>query len=107
MGKIKKFFSFIGRAWSGGMRGRVGIFCALFAILAFTRLFLGDATVQKFIGDGFKYRSEQKQLAAERAKSDAITLHIQLLQEYNADYVEELAQRYLNMGDPKTRILRI
>jgi cell division protein FtsB len=107
MQKIKKFFSFIGRAWSGSIRGKAGIFCALFAMLAFSRLFLGEITVQKFIGDGIKYRAEQKQLAENREKSDAIGLHIRLLQEYDADYIEELAQKYLNMGDPQTRILKL
>ena len=105
--KIKNFFAFLRKAWSGGMRGKIGVLCAIFAVFVFVRMFFGDVTVQKFIGNIWKMQAEQKQLAAEQAQAESITLHIRLLQEHSPDYVEELAQKYLNLGDPKTRILKI
>ena len=104
--KIKNFFAFIVRAWSGGIRGKVGVLCALFAVFAFARLFVGEVTVQKFTGNIWKLKAEQTQLTREQEKYVAITQNIRLLQEYSPDYVEELAQKYLNLGDPSTRILK-
>ena len=104
--KIKNFFVFIGRAWAGGIRGKVGVLCALFAVFAFVRLFVGDVTLQKFTGNIWKLKAEQAQLVKEQGKYSEILRHVELLQNYSPDYVEELAQKYLNLGDPNTRILK-
>ena len=105
--KIKSLFAFLGRAWAGGIRGKVGVICAAFALFVLVRMFFGEVTVQAFIGNIWKLQSEQKQLASEQARSEEITRHIKLMQQNSPDYVEELAQKYLNLGDPKTRILKI
>ena len=89
------------------MRGKIGVICTLFAVFVLVRMFFGEVTVQTFIGNIWKLQSEQKQLAAVTAQRDEIARHIQLLQQNSPDYVEELAQKYLNLGDPKTRILKI
>ncbi len=44
--KIKNLFGFIGRAWSGGIRGKVGILFAIFAGFMFIRIFWGEVNVQ-------------------------------------------------------------
>jgi cell division protein FtsB len=107
MEKIKNFFGFLWRAWTGGIRGKVGVLCMMFALFAVVRLFIGDVTVQKFAVNMWKLAQAQEQLAAEKAVAADLALHIKLLQEYSPDYIEELAQKYLNMGSPKTRILKI
>lgn len=107
MGKIKKFFGFIGRAWSGGIRGKIGIMFAVFAAFMFARIFWGDVNVQKFAVNIWRLNTEQRQLAAQTAQLTALRRHIELLQQYSPDYVEELGLKYLNIGDAEIKILKI
>ena len=39
--------------------------------------------------------------------NDDLNKHIELLQNYSPDYVEELGLKYLNIGDPQVKILKI
>lgn len=105
--KIKNFFGFIGRAWSGGWHGKFGVLATIFAAFAFIRIFWGDVNVQNFIINIWRLNDEQEQLVMEQKKLDGINRHIELLQGYSADYVEELGLKYLNIGDPDTKILKI
>lgn len=106
-GKIKNLFSFIGRAWTGGIYGKFGIILFLFAFFLFVRVFWGDVNVQRFAMNIFHLRNAQEQLVAEQATLDELKRHIKLLQNYSPDYVEELGLRYLNIGDPRVKILKI
>ncbi len=106
-GKIKNLFNFIGRAWSGGIHGKLGIALTAFAGFMFIGLFWGDVNIQRFAINTLQLNKEQKQLITEQATLDKITKHIELLQGYSADYIEELGLKYLNIGDPKTKILKI
>ena len=105
--KIKNLFGFLGRAWSGSIRGKAGIVCVLFAGFMFIRIFWGDVNVQKFIINIWRLNGEQELLATEAARLEKLNRHIKLLQNYSPDYVEELGLKYLNIGDPAVRILRI
>ncbi len=106
-GKIKNLFSFIGRAWSGGIRGKLGVALTAFAAFMFIGLFWGDVNIQKFTMNVWHLRQAQSQLTAEQGNLNNINKHIELLQGYSADYIEELGLKYLNIGDPKTKILKI
>jgi len=88
------------------MRGKIGLLMALFALFAFIRMFIGATTVQGFVIGNFHLAAEQRQLAAEQARVEAVDAHIKLIQERSPDFIEELAQKNLNMGDPALRILR-
>ncbi len=105
--KIKNFFAFIKRAWSDGIYGKIGILLTLFAAFMFIRMFWGEVNIQRFIINIWRLNGEQEQLANEQAELQAIRRHIELLQGYSADYVEELGLKYLNIGDPKVKILKI
>ena len=105
--KIKNFFVFIGRAWTDGIYGKFGIVMLVFALFIFVRMFWGDVNVQKLIINVWRLHGEQEQLAAEQEKLQKIQRHIELLQGYSADYVEELGLKYLNIGDAKYKILKI
>ena len=105
--KIKNFFGFIGRAWSDGIYGKFGIVMLVFALFIFVRMFWGDVNVQKLIINVWRLHGEQEQLATEQEKLQKIQRHIELLQGYSADYVEELGLKYLNIGDAKYKILKI
>lgn len=105
--KIKNLFSFTGRAWSGGARGKLGILLALFAAFMFVRIFFGDVNIQKFVINIWRLNHEQTHLVAEQTKLETIQRHIKLLQNYSPDYVEELGLKYLNIGDPMIKILKI
>ena len=105
--KIKNFFGFIGRAWSDGIYGKFGIVMLVFALFIFVRMFWGDVNVQKLIINVWRLHGEQEQLAAEQEKLQKIQRHIELLQGYSADCVEELGLKYLNIGDAKYKILKI
>ncbi|MBR2011961.1 MAG: hypothetical protein IKA08_01700 [Alphaproteobacteria bacterium] len=106
-GKIKNLFSFIGRAWSGGIRGKFGVMALIFALFMFLRMFWGDVNVQNFVINIWRLNGEQETLATERAKLDALNRHIDLLKSYSPDYVSEMGLKYLNIGDEKYKILKI
>ena len=105
--KIKNFFGFLGRAWRGGIHGKFGILLGIFAFGMFIRMFIGDVSIQKLIVNTWHLHTEQEQLAAERAELRTLQRHIELLQGYSADYVEEMGLKKLNMGDAEYRILKI
>ena len=105
--KIKNFFGFIGRAWTGGWRGKLGIFLALFAVFMFIRMFVGYTNVQRFVINIWYLNKERIESEQQTAKLNEIRHHIELLRNYSPDYVEELGLQYLNIGDPKYRILKI
>ena len=105
--KIKNLFSFIGRAWSGGIRGKFGVLACLFALFMFLRIFWGDVNVQGFVLNIWRLNKEQTTLDAERAKLDTLKRHIELLESYSPDYVSEIGLKYLNIGDSKYKILKI
>lgn len=105
--KIKNFFGFIGRAWTGGSHGKWGILFAIFALFMFIRMFIGYTNVQHFVMNIWYLNNERAELAQQTEKLNELRHHIQLLHDYSPDYVEELGLQYLNIGDPKYRILRI
>ena len=107
MEKIKNFFGFIGRAWTGGWHGKIGIACAIFALFMFIRMFLGDMNVQRFVMNAWNLNHERAELAEREQELDILQHHIDLLKNGSPDYIEELGLQYLNIGDPKFRILKI
>ncbi len=106
-GKIKNLFSFLGRAWSGGARGKLGLTLTLFAGFMFIGMFWGDVNIQKFGINVWRLNNEREHLAMEQATLNELHRHIELLQNYSPDYVEELGLKYLNIGDPRAKILKI
>ncbi len=105
--KIKNLFGFLGRAWTGGSRGKLGIAFALFAILIFIRMFIGYTNIQRFVMNIWYLNNERVELEEQTAKLDELKLHIKLLRDYSPDYIEELGLQYLNIGDAKYKILKI
>ena len=105
--KIKNLFSFLSRAWAGGIRGKFGIVLALFATFMLIGLFCGDVSIQRITINIWRLNQAQNQLATEKATLDGINRHIELLQNHSPDYIEELGLRYLNIGDPDAKILKI
>ncbi len=105
--KIKNLFGFLGRAWSGSIRGKIGILFAVFAAFMFVRIFWGEVNVQKFIINIWRLNTEQQQLDAEQQKMPPLARHIELIQEYSPDYIQELGLKYLNVGDANFKILKL
>ena len=105
--KIKNLFGFIGRAWRGGMYGKLGVLLLIFAVFMFVRLFCGQVNVGKFVISIWNLNSEKTELIKEQKKLETIRLHIQLLEKYSPDYIEELGLKHLNIGDPKFKVLKI
>lgn len=105
--KIKNFFGFVSRAWRGGIHGKVGVFFAFFALFMFIRIFWGDVNVTHFVANIWHLNTERRELVAEQNKLKNIEQHIYLLENYSPDYVEELGLKYLNIGDPEFRVLKI
>ena len=106
-GKIKNLFAFLGRAWAGGARGKLGIVFATFAAFMFIGMFWGDVSIQRFTMNIWRLNQSEAHLAAEQDTLNKINHHIELLQNYSPDYVEELGLKYLNIGAPDTKILKI
>lgn len=105
--KIKKLFQFMGSAWSGGGRGKLGIIFTLFASFMFIGMFWGDVSIQRFGINVWQLRIEREQMIMEQQTLDELHRHIKLLQNYSPDYVEELGLKYLNIGDSNIKILKI
>lgn len=105
-GKIKNLFTFLGSAWSGGARGKLGIILTLFAGFMFVGMFWGDVSIQRFGYNLWQLGNEREQLVAEQTTLKELQHHIALLQNYSPDYVEELGLKYLNIGDPRVKILK-
>lgn len=105
--KIKNLFAFLGRAWSGGIRGKFGIIACLFALFMFLRIFWGDVNVQNFVVNIWRLNGEQETLEIERDRLNTLIRHIDLLKSYSPDYVSEIGLKYLNIGDAKYKILKI
>lgn len=106
-GKIKNFFGFIGRAWSGGIRGKFGIIACIFACFIFLRIFWGTINVQTFVMNIWRMNNEQATLNHEQERLETLNRHIDLLKHGSSDYVEEIGLKYLNIGDSKYKILKI
>ena len=105
-GKIKNLFAFLGRAWAGGIHGKMGIVFTTFAAFMFIGLFQGDASVQRFIVNNWKLQTAYEQRDSEKATLAKIETHLDLLKKNSPDYIEELGLRYLNVGDPEIKILK-
>lgn len=105
--KIKNLFKFLGSAWSGGIRGKLGIALSLFAGFMFIGMFWGDVSVQRFGYNIWQLNRDGEQLASEQQTLNELHRHIKLLQNYSPDYVQELGLKYLNIGDPQVKILKI
>ena len=105
--KIKNLFHFLGSAWSGGARGKLGIILALFAGFMFVGMFWGDVSIQRFGMDILELHNVQSQLTTEQETLNELNRHIKLLQNGSPDYIEELGLKYLNIGTPDTKILKI
>lgn len=104
--KIKALLQFMVNGWRGGLRGKIGVVCMIFASVMFIRLFWGEVSIQRFVINIWKLNSEQSRLVTEQKKLVQTQHQIQLLQEHSPDYVEELSQKYMNMGAPELRILK-
>ena len=76
--KIKNLFSFIGRAWSGGARGKLGTVLSMFGIFMFIGLFWGDVNIQRFTMNIWHLRNEQAHLATEQKTLSELEHHINL-----------------------------
>ena len=105
--KIKNLFSFIGRAWRGGIRGKAGVFLTILAGFMFFHLLFGEVNIARFVANIWHLKSEETELANEQAKLETMNRHIELLQNYSPDYVEELGLQYLNIGDPAFKVLKL
>lgn len=105
--KIKNLFIFLGHAWTGSIRGKIGILITIFAAFMFVRVFWGEVNVQKFIINIWRLNAEQQQLAEEQEKMTSFSRHIELIQAYSPDYIQELGLRYLNIGDSGFKVLKL
>lgn len=105
--KIKNFFGFLRRAWCLGYRGKIGVLALIFATITFVGIFFGQENLQHFIINIWRLNDAQQQLMDKQAELEQINHHIKLLENYSPDYVEELGLQYLNIGDPKFKVLKI
>ena len=105
--KIKNLFTFISTAWSSGIHGKAGVIMTFLAIFWSIGIFTGKTTLQGFIVNIWRLNAAQTQLQAEQAKLEQLEKHIQLVQKNSPDYIEELGLKRLNIGDSKTKILKI
>jgi cell division protein FtsB len=104
--KIKSAFTvfFTGMFSSG--RGLLGAAMVAVSIYFFIGLFTGIASIQNYIRNLNATHTSTARIEAEQKKLDTINLHIKLLQEHSPDFVSEMALRHLNMGDPKSLIIK-
>lgn len=104
--KIKNLFAFMGRAWTGGSRGKFGVIILVVATFIFVRMFFGENNIQHFLINIWHLNRAQEQLIVERQNLNTLEQHIKLLQNNSPDYIEELGLQRLNIGHPDSKILR-
>jgi cell division protein FtsB len=105
--KIKNLFAFISTAWVSGRHGKLGVVMTFLAIFWSIGIFTGKTTIQGFVVNIWRLNAAQEQLQTEQAKLRQLETHIELVQKNSPDYIEELGLKRLNMGDSKTKILKI
>ncbi|MBR6837948.1 MAG: hypothetical protein IKM94_00035 [Alphaproteobacteria bacterium] len=105
--KIKNLFAFMGRAWNAGYHGKMGVIMVIVAFFWALGFFTGKNTIQGSIANIWRLNTAQEQLVIEQTKLEKLQRHIELTQKNSPDYIEELGLKRLNMGDAKTRILKI
>lgn len=105
--KIKNLFAFMGRAWVAGFHGKLGVIMTLVAVFWSIGIFTGKTTLQGFIANIWRLNAAQEQLQQEQEKLTQLEHHIELVQKNSPDYIEEIGLKRLNMGDSKTKILKI
>ena len=105
--KIKNLFAFMARAWGGGFHGKMGVIMVIIAVFWSIGIFTGKTTLQGFIINIWRLNAAQEQLVTEQTKLEQLQKHIDLVQKNSPDYIEELGLKRLNMGDAKTKILKI
>ncbi len=106
--KIKNFFNFVGRAWTSGSRGKIGVMLMILSLFLFVRLFCVTRSPQSFIINAWRLSHERSELAIAQQQLSTIQHHIYLLQHPNdsSDYIEELGLQTLNMGNPEFKELK-
>lgn len=105
--KIKNLFTFVSAAWSAGVHGKIGVLMTVVAIFWSIGIFTGKTTLQGFIINIWRLNTAQEQLVSEQTRLHQLQTHIDLVQQNSPDYIEELGLKRLNMGDAKTKILKI
>ena len=105
--KIKNLFAFMGRAWVAGSHGKMGVIMVVIAVFWSIGIFTGRTTLQGFIINIWRLNAAQEQLVLEQEKLEQLQMHISLVQKNSPDYIEELGLKRLNMGDAKTKILKL
>ena len=73
----------------------------------FFHVLFGQVNVARFVANIWHLNAEQQELATEQSKLETMNRHIKLLENYSPDYVEELGLKYLNIGDPAFKVLKI
>lgn len=106
--KIKNLFDFLGRAWTAGSRGKIGIVLMLLSLFFFIRLFCGTSSIQNFAINAWRLSHERAELELAQKQLQQIQHHIYLLQHPNSssDYIEELGLQTLNLGDSEFKELK-
>lgn len=105
--KIKNLFAFMGRAWTAGIHGKLGVIMVIVALFWSIGIFTGKTTIQGFIMNIWRLNAAETRLQQEQEKLTKLQKHIDLVQKNSPDYIEELGLKRLNMGDSKTKILKI
>ena len=105
--KIKNLFAFMARAWGAGFHGKIGVLLTVIAVFWSIGIFTGKTTLQGFVINIWRLNAAQEQLLQEQTKLEQLQTHIDLVQRNSPDYIEELGLKRLNMGDAKTKILKI
>jgi cell division protein FtsB len=104
--KIKSAFTVFFTGMFSSMRGFLGAAMVAVSVYFFVGLFTGVASIQNYIKNLNSMHTSTSRIEAEQQKLDTINHHIKLLQEHSPDFVSEMALRHLNMGDPKSLIIK-
>lgn len=94
-------------AWNGGSRGKLGVIAVVIAFFWTIGFFTGKNTIVGAIANIWRLNTAAEQLVTEQNKLNKLQHHIELTQRHSPDYIEELGLKRLNMGDAKTKILKI
>ena len=76
------------------------------SIYFFVGLFTGVASIQNYFKNRRALNRADAKIETLQKDLGSVNLHIKLLQDFSPDFVAEMAIKYLNLGDPKMRVLK-
>lgn len=104
--KIKSAFMVLLRGMFMSKQGFAGAVMVFISMYFLVEMFTGVASVQNYVKNRRSLNAADSKIEGKTDDLALLNLHIKLLQDVSPDFVAEMAAKYLNLGDPKTLLIK-